>query len=71
MEIPYFKVCRVRCLLCGDVLEHENETTQDNSSRALWCSCGKTMLDPAASFYRICGPARQFEDLSEEWHEEK
>lgn len=68
--IKYYKVCRVHCRCCGDVLEHENRTKQDNYGRALWCSCGKTMLDPAASFYRIGGIIGQFEDLSEEWLEE-
>lgn len=67
MTVKHFKVCRARCLLCGDVLEHVNETKQDNHNRVLWCSCGKTMLDPAATLYRIGGVVGQFEDLSEEW----
>lgn len=67
MEWKYYKVCRVRCLRCGDVLEHENESKDDLHNWALWCSCKKVMLDPSALFYRIVGDPAMYEDLSEEW----
>lgn len=76
MEIKYFKVCRVRCNICDDVLEHVNRSKHDNSARMMWCSCGKIGLDPSACFYRIVGNGTPegsfedaFEDLSEEWEE--
>ena len=69
MELKYYKVCRVRCKLCGDILEHTNKTKQDNYCRAILCSCKNTLLDPSASFYRIVGNPEDYEDLSEEWEE--
>lgn len=69
MKVKYFKVCRVRCKLCGTVLEHTNHTKEDNGNDALWCACGKVMLDPAASFYRVMGNPDEYEDLSEPWEE--
>ena len=67
VNVQYYKVCRVKCLHCGDVLEHINRTKQDNYNRALWCACKKVMLDPSASFYRIGGNPEDYEDLSEIW----
>ena len=76
MEIKFFKVCRVRCKNCGDVLEHVNQSKQDNGAGMMWCTCGKIGLDPSACFYRIVGNEipegsfeNSFEDLSEEWEE--
>ena len=66
MEIKYYKVCRVQCKLCGDVLEHANETKQERSS-AIVCMCNKVTLDPSALFYRVVGDPNHYEDLSEEW----
>lgn len=68
-EIKYFKKCRVRCELCGDVLEYKNKTKQDNSSTAIWCSCKKTMLDASAYLYQIGGNPVEYDDLSELWEE--
>lgn len=63
-----FKVCRVRCKLCGDVLEYENQSKQDNGTRApMYCSCQKVALDPSATMYRILGDPKVYEDLSEPW----
>lgn len=70
MKIKYYKICRVRCKLCGDILEHENKTKQEGQKDALFCSCKKTVLDPSASFYRILGNPNDYEDLSEEWDKE-
>lgn len=68
--MKYYKTCRVRCLRCGDVLEHINRAKIDNHFRILWCSCGKVGLDPAAVGYRIVGDPVDYEDFSEEWTEE-
>lgn len=68
MSIKYFKVCRVKCLECGAVLEHVNHTKEDNCGHMMYCQCGKVGLDPSTSLYRIVtAPGAQFEDLSEEW----
>ena len=69
MELKYYRVCRAKCLSCGDVLEHVNRSKQDGSSDALVCTCKKVLLDPAACFYRIVGDPEQYEDLSEEWED--
>lgn len=69
MKEKYYRVCRVRCNCCGDVLEHVNRTKADNYPRIFYCSCGKVGLDPAAFGYRIVGNFDDFEDLSEEWKE--
>lgn len=66
--VKYYKVCRVRCRLCGDVLEHVNQSKTERS-RLMLCSCRKVGLDPAAILYRILGNPEDMEDLSEEWPE--
>lgn len=65
--MKFYRICRVRCKRCGDVLEHENKSREENYPRVLYCSCGAVGLDPAASMYRILGSKENFEDLSEEW----
>ena len=71
MALKYYKVCRVQCLSCGDVLKKINQSKEDNSSRVLYCSCGKVGLDPSASMYRILSfEGTAFVDLSEEWKDE-
>lgn len=67
--MKYYKVCRVRCRLCGDVLEHVNQSKTERSSLML-CSCRKVGLDPAAVMYRTLGNPEDYEDLSEPWPEE-
>ncbi len=69
MELTYYRVCRVKCKRCGDVLERINRTKDDNYSRMLHCSCGKVALDPAAIMYRVLGEPADYEDLSEKWGE--
>lgn len=71
MDLTHYRVCRVRCKRCGDVLEHVNQTKQDNAPRMLVCSCQKVALDPAALMYRIVGHPDDYEDLSEKWPEDK
>jgi len=66
METKYYKVCRVKCLRCGDVLETVNQTKQ-SSGRLMLCSCKKVGLDPSAFMFRILGNEEDYEDLSEEW----
>ena len=69
----YFKICRVRCLRCGDVLEYENKNKEDNPPFVLQCSCMRVALDPSATLYRILaippGTPEDYEDLSEPWEE--
>ena len=67
-KATYYSVCRVRCTLCGDVLEHTFQTKDAGSIGLMWCSCGKTALDPHPFAYRILGDF--FEDLSEKWGSE-
>lgn len=68
MEWKYYKVCWVRCKLCGDVLEHVNRSKNELSTM-LTCSCGQVSLDPSPLFHRIIGDEGTYEDLSEEWEE--
>ena len=68
MELKYFKICRVKCNCCGDVLEYVNQSKQDNGLRIMMiCRCGRVGLDPAALAYRVIGADEDLEDLSEEW----
>ena len=64
-----YRVCRVRCLCCGDVLEHVNHSKEPLSNRMVTCSCGKVQLDPHVCTYRIIGFPSDYEDLSEVWKE--
>lgn len=68
-DVQYFKVCRIRCRCCGDVLEYINQSKTEHG-RLMLCSCRKVGLDPAASMYRTLGNPEDVEDLSEEWPEE-
>ena len=69
-ELKYFRVCRIRCLNCGDILEYRNRSKSDPGPRCpTWCRCGKVGLDPSAWAYRILG--EPFEDLSEPWQDER
>jgi len=67
MERKYYKICRVKCRRCGNILEHRNRTKADNHFHILRCSCGKVGLDSAAIGYRIVGNPSDYEDFSEEW----
>ena len=69
-NLTYYRVCRVRCKCCGDVLEQVNITKDDNSSGLIRCSCGKVALDPSPIMYRIIGASVDYEDLSEKWDED-
>ena len=67
--MEYYKICRVRCLRCGTILEHENQS-QLESGRLQICRCRKVALDPSAVMYRILGDPENYEDLSEVWEDE-
>lgn len=67
--MKYYKICRVKCHCCGDVVEHVNQSKDDNHHITLYCSCGNVGLDPSATLYRIVSKSIDFEDLSEEWKE--
>ncbi len=69
-NLTYYRICRVKCKCCGDVLEYVNLTKNDTGSALLRCSCGKVALDPSPIMYRIIGASVDYEDLSEEWNED-
>lgn len=69
MVLTYYRVCRVRCNCCGDVLEHVNHSKEIISHPMMTCSCGKVQLDPAVLMYRVVGEPADYEDLSEPWEE--
>lgn len=57
-----YKICRIRCKKCGDVLEHDNAT---RAAEILRCQCGAVGLDPDDLAPRIIAESRgAFEDLS-------
>ena len=67
--IKYYRVCRVWCKQCGEILEHVNQTKDENTLRVMNCSCGAVGLDPSATLYRILDSRANYADLSEEWDE--
>ena len=70
MELQAYRICRLRCRLCGTVLSWENRSKSDpGPGYALRCQCGTVGLDPSAVAYRILGPTEAWEDLSEKWEE--
>lgn len=67
-NLKYYKICRVKCLRCGDVLEYENVSKTDMGPGSLMtCSCRKVALDPSVVLYRILGSQEDWEDQSVEW----
>lgn len=70
-QLTHYRVCRVKCKCCGDVLEHVNRTKEPQSHRMLTCTCGKVQLDPHVFAYRINGYPEDYEDLSEKWPEKE
>ena len=68
LRMKYYKICRVRCLRCGDVLEYENKSKTD-CGQLMACSCRKVALDPSAAIYRIIGDPEDWEDLSVVWND--
>lgn len=66
--MKYYKICRVHCRCCGDILEYINRTKNDSGSM-ICCSCRKVWLDPAAVMYRILGDPEDYQDCSKEWIE--
>ena len=67
--MKYYRVCRVKCKRCGDLLEHVNQTKDENASRVIYCSCGAVGLDPSATLYRVLGNRADYTDMSEEWRD--
>lgn len=60
-----YRICRVRCKKCGDILEHENKT-YPTRAELQFCTCGSVGLDPDNLAYRIIAESRDvFEDLSQ------
>lgn len=74
-KLLYYRVCRIRCRLCGSIIEWENRSKADRGpGRVLYCRCGKIGMDPAAFLPRILVmPPATFadvEDLSEPWEDD-
>ena len=74
MELQYYRVCRLRCRLCGSIVEWKNRSKEDcGPGRILYCKCGKVGMDPAACHPRIMAlfPATldDLEPLFEPWEE--
>lgn len=67
--MQYYRVNRVRCRCCGDVLEQVHLTKEIQSYRMMTCTCGKVSLDPSVTMYRIVGNVEDYEDTSEPWQE--
>ena len=67
--MTYYKVNRIRCKKCSDILEYEHKTKDSNPHAMMWCKCGAVALDPSAYYFRIAGNPENYEDLSEEWEE--
>lgn len=67
MELQYYRVCRVRCKLCGTVLEWRNRSKDDRGPRrVMYCQCGSVGMDPAACMFRILvKPPASFDDVEE------
>lgn len=65
--MKYYRVCRARCKQCGDIVEHVNQSKDENAPRVMYCSCKAVGLDPSATMYRILGSSADYTDLSEEW----
>lgn len=58
-----YKICRVRCKKCGDILEQGTATRAGGLMR---CQCGAVGLDPDELAPRVLAESRDaFEDLSE------
>ena len=67
-EATFYRVCRIRCKCCGDVLERTFQTKEMKSYDMQWCQCGKVALDPHVVAYRVIGYPEDYEDLSEKWN---
>lgn len=68
-QLTHYRVCRLKCNCCGDVLAHINRTKEPQSYRLLTCSCGKVQLVTHIFAYHIIGFPEDYEDLSEKWPE--
>lgn len=68
-ELTYYRVNRIRCKRCGDVLEHVHLTKEIKRHAMLTCSCGAVQLDPHVIAPRVFGALEDIEDLSEVWRD--
>lgn len=71
MDLKYFRICRVRCNSCGQILEWHAHSKTDCALGMLVCDCRKIGLSPAASLYRIAALEKDavWEDLADPWDE--
>lgn len=59
MSEPRILHNRIRCKLCGDVIE----STHHHDFK--WCSCGKVAVDGGHDYLRRVGDPNNWEDVSE------
>lgn len=67
-ELTYYRVNRIRCKRCGDILEHVHLTKEIKRHTMMSCSCGAVQLDPHVIAPRVFGALKDIECLSEVWH---
>lgn len=68
-ELTYYRVNRIRCKWCSEVLEHVHQTKEIKRHALMSCSCGAVQLDPHVIAPRVFGALEDIEDLSEVWHD--
>ena len=73
-QTQHYRVCRVRCKLCGSVIEWRNKSKSDGGpGRVLYCQCGMVGMAPSAYCHQIVlvVPATldDVEDLFEKWED--
>ncbi len=68
-ELRYYRVNRIRCKRCGEVLEQMHQTKEIKRHAMMSCSCGAVQLDPHVLAPRVFGALEDIEDLSEVWHD--
>lgn len=62
MSEPVYKIFRVRCLRCGDVVEWE---PKKGKSCMCTCNCLELTLDAWEQGYKIFADEGEYEDLTE------
>lgn len=68
-DLRYYRINRIRCKRCGDILEHVHQTKEIKRHAMMSCSCGAVQLDPHVLAPRVFGVLEDIEDLSEVWHD--
>jgi len=71
-KVSIWKINRVCCSECGDIIEYIHETQESNPGHLVTCKCGDTSIDPCAyAMYRVIykNPNNPPEDLSVLWED--